>query len=142
MDGRARFWALVVVVVAVLAGVALYAVATVNVGVESWWTLVSAVILVGLALVAIAVALKQRKELKSGFPKDDERSRAIRMRAGYLAFFISLYFLLGMGFIHGILEDQQVSLLPTSEWLMIYVAVLGSIFLAVHAYLSRKGVPA
>lgn len=142
MDGKARFWALVVVVVAVLAGVALYTVATVNVGVESWWTLVSAVILVGLALVAIAVVLKQRKELKSGFPRDDERSRAIRMRAGYLAFFVSLYFLLGMGFIHGILEDQQMSLLPTSEWLMIYVAVLGSIFLAAHAYLNRKGVPA
>ena len=142
MDGKARYWALVVVVVAVLAGVALYMAATVNVGVESWWTVVSAVILVGLALVAIAVVLKQRKELKSGFPKEDERSRAIRMRAGYLAFFISLYFLLGMGFIHGILEDQQMSLLPTSEWLMIYVAVLGSIFLAVHAYLNRKGVPA
>ncbi len=142
MDGKARFWAVVVVVVAVLAGVALYTVATVNVGVESWWTLVSAVILVGLALVAIAVVLKQRKDLKSGFPKEDERSRAIRMRAGYLSFFISLYFLLGMGFIHGILEDQQLSLLPTSEWLMIYVAVLGSIFVAVHAYLNRTGVPA
>lgn len=141
MDGKARYWALVVVVVAVLAGVALYTVATVKVGVESWWTLVLAMILVGLALVAIAVVLKQRKEFKSGFPRDDERSRAIRMRAGYLAFFISLYFLLGMGFIHGILEDQRMSLLPTSEWLMIYVAVLGSIFLAVHAYLNRKGAP-
>ena len=141
MDDKARFRALVVVVVIVLAGGVLYTVATVNAGVDVAWTLVSAVIVVSLALVAIAVVRKERKELKSGFPKDDERSRAIRMRAGYLAFFISLYFLLGMGFVHGVLEDQQIVSLPTSEWAMIYVAALGSIFLAVHTYLNRKGVP-
>jgi len=141
MDDKARFRALVVVVVIVLAGGVLYTVATVNAGVDVEWTLVSAVIVVSMALVAIAVVRKERKELKSGFPKDDERSRAIRMRAGYLAFFISLYFLLGMGFVHGVLEDQQIVSLPTSEWAMIYVAALGSIFLAMHAYLNRKGVP-
>ena len=141
MDDKARFRALVVVVVIVLAGGVLYTVATVNAGVDVEWTLVSAVIVVSMALVAIAVVRKERKELKSGFPKDDERSRAIRMRAGYLAFFIRLYFLLGMGFVHGVLEDQQIVSLPTSEWAMIYVAALGSIFLAVHTYLNRKGVP-
>jgi hypothetical protein len=64
------------------------------------------------------------------------------MRAGYLAFFIGLYFLLGMGLIQGILEDRQIVSLPTSEWAMIYVAALGSIFLGLHTYLNRKGVPA
>jgi len=142
MDGKARFRAFVAVVVVVLAGGVLYLVATVGAGVEVAWTLVSAVILASMALVVIAVILKERKELKSGFPKDDERSRAIRMRAGYLAFFISLYFLFGMSGVQTLLEDRQIASLPTAEWGMIYVAVMGSIFLAVHTYLNRKGVPA
>ena len=141
MEDKARFRAFVVVIVAVLAAGALYVVATVAAGVDVAWTLVSAVILASMALVAIAVFMKERQEFKSGFPKDDERSRAIRMRAGYWAFFISLYFLLGMGFILAILEDEQIVSLPTSEWAMIYVAAMGSIFLAVLSYLNRKGVP-
>lgn len=141
MEGKARFRALVAVVVVVLAGGVLYLVATVGAGVDVAWTLVSAVILASMALIAIAAILKERKELKSGFPKDDERSRAIRMRAGYLAFFISLYFLFGMSGVQTLLEDRQIASLPTAEWGMIYVAAMGSIFLAVHAYLNRKGVP-
>jgi membrane protease YdiL (CAAX protease family) len=142
MDGKARFRAFVVVVVVALAGGVLYAVANVGAEADTGWTLVVAAILVSMAVVAIAVGLKERANLKSGFPREDERSRAIRMRAGYLAFFIGLYFLLGMGLIQGILEDRQIVSLPTSEWAMIYVAALGSIFLGLHTYLNRKGVPA
>lgn len=142
MEDKARFWAFVVVIVAVLAAGLLYLVVTVSAGADMPWTLVTAVILISMAVVAIAVLTKERKELKSGFPKHDERSRAIRMRAGYLAFFAGLYFLLGMGFLQGILEDEHIVSIPTSEWAMVYVAILGSFFLAIHAYLNRKGVPA
>jgi len=141
MDEKARFRAFVLLVALVLAGVALYTVATAYAGVEITWTLVAAAILVSMGLVAVAVVLKQRKDLKSGFPKDDERSRAIRMRAGYWAFYISLYFLFGMSVVLTLLEDHQIASLPAAEWGMIYVAVMGSIFLAVHTYLNRKGVP-
>lgn len=129
-------------VVIVLAGGLVYVVATMNAGVDVAWTLVVVVILVSMALVAVAVVLKQRKDLRSGFPKEDERSSAIRMRAGYLAFYISLYFLFGVSMVQVILEDHRILSLPTSEWGMIYVAAMGSIFLAIHAYLNRKGVPA
>lgn len=142
MEERARFWAFVAVVVIVLAGGLVYLVATMNAGVDVAWTLVVVVILVSMALVAVAAVLKQRKDLRSGFPKEDERSSAIRMRAGYLAFYISLYFLFGVSMVQVILEDHRILSLPTSEWGMIYVAAMGSIFLAIHAYLNRKGVPA
>jgi len=141
MDSKARFRAFVGLVVVVLAGGVVYIVATMNAGVDVEWTLVSAAIVVSMALVAIALVRKEREDLKRGFPKDDERSRAIRMRAGYLAFFISLYFLFGMSGVQTLLEDRQIASLPTAEWGMIYVAAMGSIFLAVHAYLNRKGVP-
>lgn len=141
MDEEARFRRFVGIVVTMLVVGALLVVVFANVGADNWATVVSAAILVSLAAVALLSARKKMKELKMGIPSEDERSIAIRMRAGYLAFYVSLYFILGMSFVHAILEDDEVSSLPTSEWLMIYVAAMGSIFLVLNAYLSRKGVP-
>ena len=141
MDEKKRFRRFVAIVATVLVFGAVFVVWSGAVGEDNWATVMSAVILVTMAIVAIVVVRKGMRELKSGFPKDDERSRAIKMRAGYIAFYASLYFLLAMGFVHSSLENSEISSVPTSEWLMIYVAVMGSIFLAVNAYLSRKGVP-
>jgi len=141
MDEKKRFRRFVAVVAAVLVFGAVFVVWSGAVGTDNWATIMSAVILASMALVAIVVVRKGLRDVKSGFPRDDERSRAIKMRAGYIAFYVSIYLLLAMGFVHAILEDNQVSSPPTSEWLMIYVAAMGSIFLAVNAYLNRKGVP-
>ena len=78
---------------------------------------------------------------RAGFPRYDERSIAIRMRAGHLAFFVSIYLLLGAGFALSVVDEDAVASVPTPEWLMIFVAVMGIIFLAFNAYLGRKGVP-
>jgi len=141
MNEKARFWRFVGILVTVLVVGGSFAIVSVSGSAGNLWTLVPALILVIMAMIALVVARKKMKELKSGIPSEDERSSAIRMRAGYLAFFISLYFVLGMSFFHAMLEDNQVSSLPTSEWLMVYVAAMGSIFLALNAYLTRKGVP-
>lgn len=141
MDEKKRFRRFVAVVAAVLVFGAIFVVWSGAVGSDNWATIMSAVILATMALIAVVVARKRSRELRSGFPKEDERSSAIKMHAGYVAFYVSLYFLLAMGFVHAILEDNQISLPPTSEWLMIYVAAMGSIFLVVNAYLNRKGVP-
>ena len=141
MDERTRFRRFVVVVAAVLVLGAIFVVLSGAIGADNWASVMSAVILVTMALIALVAARKWSKELKSGFPKEDERSKAIKMRAGYLSFFVSLYFMLGMGFVLAILEDNQISSVPTSEWFMVYVAAMGSIFLAINAYLDRKGVP-
>jgi hypothetical protein len=125
----------------ILVAGAIFVIAFANGGTENWATVMSLVVLVTMAAIALVVARKKMKELKSGIPSEDERSRAIRMRAGYLAFYISLYFLFGMAFFHTILEDNQISSIPMSEWLMIYVAAMGSIFLVTNAYFTRKGVP-
>ena len=140
MDEKARFRRFVAAIAAVLVGGAVFVVVTGVVGTDNWATVMSAVILVTMALVAIVVVRKGLRELRSGFPMEDERSKAIKMRAGYLAFFVSLYFMLGMGFVLAILEDNQVSSLPISEWFMFYVAIMGSIFLVINVYLNKKGV--
>ncbi len=140
MDEKTRFRAFVGIVVTVLVVGTLFVILFANAGVDNWATLMSAVIIVSMAAIALIVARMKLKELKSGIPSQDERTRAIRMRAGYLAFYLSLYFVFGMSFFHAILEDNQISSLPTSEWLMIYVAAMGSIFLVMNAYLTRKSV--
>jgi len=141
MDENARFRAFAGIVVMILVLGTIFVVVYANAGVDNWATLMSAAIVITMAIIALIVARVKLKELKRGIPSDDERSRAIRMRAGYLSFYISLYFVLGMSFFHVILEDNQISSLPTSEWLMIYVAAMGSIFLVLNACLKRRGVP-
>ena len=141
MDENAQMKRYVAVVVVALALGAIFVVWSGAVGADNWASLMSAVILVTMAVVAIIIARKRSKEMKAGFPKNDERSIAIRMRAGYLAFFVSVYLLLGAGFAFSIVEDDGISSLPTSEWFMIFVAAMGMIFLAINAYLGRKGVP-
>ncbi len=141
MDEKARFRAFVVVIVAVVAVGAVYIVASVATGAEVAWTFVALAIQVSLAIVLVAVVLRKRRELKAGFPGEDERSRPIRWRAGYWAYFISLYFLFFMSMIQVLLEDHAVLSLPTAEWGMIYVGVMGFIFLVVLTVFNRKGVP-
>jgi hypothetical protein len=141
MDEKARFQRFVVIVVAVIVLGTVLLIASGVFNADNWAMLTSAMILVSMAAIGIIVARKKQKELKSGIPSEDERSRAIRMRAGYLAFYISLYFLLGMGGLLAIFEEDQVSSVPTAEWLMICVAAMGSIFLVLNVYLTRKGVP-
>ncbi len=141
MDENTRFRRFVAVVAAVLVGGAIFVVVTGVVGTDDWATVMPAVVLVTMALVAMVIIRRKLRELKSGFPMEDERSKSIKMRAGYLAFFISIYLMLAVGFVLAILEDNQVSSLPTSEWFMFYVAIMGLIFLGLNAYLNRRGVP-
>jgi len=99
--------------------------------------------LVSMALVAILVARKRQKELKSGFPHEDERSRALNMRAGYLAFWVSMYFCLALGWIIGAFVDESTTgFLSVGEMMFVLVAAMGIFYIAMWAVLSRgKGAP-
>jgi drug/metabolite transporter (DMT)-like permease len=141
MEERTKLKRYLAIVAIVLALGAVFVVWSGSAGADNWASWMSAAILVTMAVVAAIVAMKWSREMKAGFPKYDERSIAIRMRAGYLAFFVSLYFVFGMSLVISIIEDDDVLSIPTSELLMILVAVMGVIFLAINAYLNRKGVP-
>jgi len=141
MDENKKFRRYVAIVIIVLTLGAVFVIVSGALGEDSWASVMAALLLVVMALVAVKVARRWSREMKSGFPRDDERSVAIKMRAGYLAFFISLYFMFGIGFVFAILEDTEATSVPTSEWAMIFVAVMGLIYGGVNAYLNRKGVP-
>lgn len=131
-----------VVAAVVILGAVIFIVNLSTATVDISWAVVAAIIVVSIGIFAFFSIRRSMKDLKSGFPMDDEMSKAIKMRAGYLAFFISMYLLFAMGFIYSMVEDSLASQLPTSELLMVYVAVMGTIFLLANYYYKRKGVPA
>jgi drug/metabolite transporter (DMT)-like permease len=140
MDERTKFNRYVAIVVAIVVLGGVFVAASGVAGGDNWASIMSVSILVAMALAAIVVGMRWRKELKAGFPRYDERSVALRMRAGYLAFFVSLYFMFGMALLLAVIEEEDIASVPTSEWLMICVAVMGIIFLTINAYVGKKGV--
>jgi len=138
-EGKLRRFVLVVAVAIILGAV--FLILNVSAGAGIPWTIVCLVIIVSIGIVGFAAVWKARRESKRGIPIGDERSKAITMKAGYLAFFISLYFLLITGFIFSSIDEEIVSYFPTAEWLFFLVAAMGVIFILVLSYLKIKGVP-
>jgi ABC-type sugar transport system permease subunit len=101
------------------------------------------VIVVAIAVMAAFVARKRRKEMRQGIPSEDERSTALKMRAGYLSFFVSMYLCLALGWIFGVLLEDTTTKVPSTGTVMfIMVAAMGVIYGIVWIGVSRgTGMP-
>ena len=119
----------------VLLGIALMIALTEGINI---WSMAMLVAIVALALVAIGMVVKSQREIKSGFPRQDERSIALSMRAGNRAFYVSMYLFLFMALGLMGLDDEEV-MLSNAELLFIAVAIMGSIHIVLSAYYNRKG---
>jgi hypothetical protein len=96
------------------------------------------VAIVALALVAIAMVVKSQKEIRSGFPRQDERSTALSMKAGNRAFYVSMYLFLFMAFGFSALEEEDL-VVSNAMLLFVVVAIMGTIHIILSTYYSRKG---
>jgi uncharacterized protein (DUF58 family) len=134
MDERARMWVMVGIS-AVLLAIALMI--TLNEGINAWSEIVLLTIL-AIALVAIALAAKSMREIRSGFPLQDERSMALSIRAGNRAFYVSMYIFLFMAMAFVVLEDRGVTF-SNAELLFVIVGLMGSIHIIFSVYYNRKG---
>jgi membrane protein DedA with SNARE-associated domain len=107
------------------------------------WAILTAVIVVAIAVMAAFVARKRRKEMRQGIPSEDERSTALKMRAGYLSFFVSMYLCLALGWIFGVLLEDTTTKVPSTGTVMfIMVAAMGVIYGIVWIGVSRgTGMP-
>jgi len=144
IDEKKRFRRMVGVLAAVIVvGVLFVAGSAVAKDTDNWAMVLSAVILVSIALVAVLLARKRLNEMRQGIPSEDERSTAVKMRAGYLSFFVSMYLCLALGWIFGVfLEDTTAEVPSTGVVMFVLVAVMGSIYLVVWTAMSRgKGIP-
>jgi len=135
MDERTRMWVMVGISAVVLLGIALMIALTEGINI---WSMAMLVAIVALALVAIGMVVKSQREIKSGFPRQDERSIALSMRAGNRAFYVSMYLFLFMALGLMGLDDEEV-MLSNAELLFIAVAIMGSIHIVLSAYYNRKG---
>jgi hypothetical protein len=102
------------------------------------WTMALFLVVVILALVALFLVMRSLKEIRSGFPLQDERSRALGARAGRFSFYASLYLTLALAFAFAVLGDRGVEV-PNSELLFVLVAMMGSIHIVASTYYARKG---
>lgn len=135
MNEMTRMWVMVGVSAAILTAVALMIVLLEGI---TFWSIMMIVPIVALVLIAIALALRSQKELKSGLPLQDERSMMLSMRAGYKSFYISMYLFLFMAIGFIALEDRGLEI-PLSELMFAIVAIMGSIHIILSIYYSRKG---
>lgn len=105
---------------------------------ETTWLVMTAVTVVALGLVALALVIRAVRDTRRGLPLQDERSRALNARASYYALYLSMYMMLALGFVFVLLEDREMTL-PNSELLFILAAAMGSIYIMFSTYLNRKG---
>ena len=99
---RARMWMMVGLSAAILAMALLITL----VGRIDAWSGIVLVIILAIAVVAIALAVRSMREIRSGFPLQDERSLALSMRAGNRAFYVSMYLVMFIAIAFAVLEDQ------------------------------------
>lgn len=101
------------------------------------WSVVVLVTVVAIALVALVLVVRTLREVRSGLPLQDERSKAMGNRAGYYAFYVSVYFVLGLGAAFVILEEHDIEI-SNSLLLFILVMIMGTSHMAISAYLGWK----
>ena len=102
------------------------------------WSMIMLVTMVAIALVALALVIRALRELRSGLPLQDERSKALDSRAGYYAFYLSMYTTLGLALVFPLLEDRDI-VLSNSVVLFIVVMMMGTIHIAFSTYLKSRG---
>jgi len=102
------------------------------------WSMAMLATIVALAAVALLLAARARKELRSGYPLKDERTVLLGLRAGNRAFYVSMYLFLFLALAFAALEDQGASI-SNAELLFVLVAIMGSIHIVLSAYYGRKG---
>jgi len=106
-------------------------------GIDIWSIAMFAIVLM-LAVIALYIIARKRREMRSGFPLQDERSISLSMRAGNKAFYVSMYLFLFMAVAFVALEDRGVTF-SNAEMLFVVVALMGSIHIVLSTYYSRKG---
>lgn len=103
------------------------------------WTIPVFGILVIFVLARALYVKREKARIKEGFPKDDERTRSMKERAGYYAYLGSVYFALGLMWINFLMPDMFH--LPELDVTLVLAAVIAEafvIYLFSWWYFERK----
>ena len=103
------------------------------------WPVVSVGILVTIVLLGVLALWKTLRDMRSGFPLKDERTRMVTGRAATYAFYIGSYFMIALMLMNILnMEFRGAPLLDAGYALVISVLVQSLTFIAVRLYFDRK----
>ncbi|MBW2989747.1 DUF2178 domain-containing protein [Candidatus Woesearchaeota archaeon] len=85
---------------------------------------------------AFVVFRRGNRDLKQGLPLQDERSRRVMEKASSLAFYVSLYLLLAVGFF----SDGIIKFRDVSQATGLAVGGMALLFAVFWAYYNKKGI--
>jgi peptidoglycan/LPS O-acetylase OafA/YrhL len=93
-------------------------------------------IIIALIILIFAVMVYKRgnKDMKNGFPLQDERSKRVLEKASSLSFYVSLYLLLLVGF----LSDDLIPFRDISQATSVSVGCMALLFLVSWIYYNKK----
>ena len=91
------------------------------------------IIAITILVFALFVFVKGNRDLKEGFPIKDERSRRVIEKASSLAFYVSLYLLLAIGFF-----SESIPFRDVSQATGVAVGGMALLFLIFWIYYNRK----
>jgi uncharacterized membrane protein len=91
------------------------------------------VIATTILVFAIIIFKRGNSAIRDGFPLHDERSRKVLEKASSKAFYVSLYMLLGIGFLSDTITFRDVS-----QATSVAVGIMAILFAVFWAYYSRR----
>ena len=127
-----RLVAIVLISIAVIVTGAFFSIGSLMEG-EVVGAFLGSVIVITILFFAVIVFIRGNAALKDGFPLHDERSRKVLEKASSKAFYVSLYVLLGIGFLSDIITFRDVS-----QATSVSVGIMAILFAIFWAYYSRK----
>lgn len=95
---------------------------------------VGVVIAITIIVFALFLLIKGNRDVKEGYPLKDERSKRVLEKASSMAFYITLYLLLAIGF----LSDSTIKFRDVSQATSVAVGGMTLLFLILWIYYNKK----
>jgi uncharacterized membrane protein len=92
------------------------------------------IIAVTILIFAILVFKRGNRDMREGYPLKDERSKRVIEKASSTAFYVSLYLLLGIGF----LSEKIIKFRDVSQATSVTVGGMAVLFLVFWIYYNNK----
>ena len=96
--------------------------------------ILGAIIAIIILMFAIIVFKRGNKDLKKGLPLKDERSKKVIEKASSMAFYVTLYMLLAIGF----LSEDVIKFRDVSQATSLAVVGMAVLFAVFWAYYNKK----
>ena len=132
-NGRIRLIVIGIISLAVIITGSLFALGSFRNG-NIAGAVLGAIIAIIILTFALIVVKRGNKDLRNGFPLKDERSKRVMEKASSLAFYVSLYLLLAVGF----LSEDLIPFRDVSQATGVSVGFMALLFLIFWIYYNKK----